>query len=190
MTASCPVKKVDRLVEFSSSKLCDGFLTVHEGEKLLGLMESVRPVTPFAALHYRSIQKQILKAKQPERDPNQIIFLSPQSKVDLLWWAKKSGFRSNCSANLRELTPTLHIWSDASMEGAGAHTSKGQFLQRDWTPEELSKDPHINLLEVRAAREAVLAFARPGDQVRLHVDSKVAAAYLRKQGGTRSNILS
>ena len=190
MTASCPAKKVDRLVEFTSSKLADGFFTVHEGEKLLGLMESVRPVTPFAALHYRSIQKQLLKAKQPMRDPNKLIFLSPQSSIDLQWWAKESGFRSNCSANLREPSPTLHIWSDASMEGAGAHTSRGEFLQREWTQKELDLNPHINLLELRSAREAVVAFARPGDHVRLHVDSKVAAAYLKKQGGTRSNALS
>ena len=77
MTASCPTEKVDRLVEFSTSKLSDGCLTVHDGKKLLGLMESVRPITLFAALHYCSIQKQILKAKQPEQNPNQIIFLSP-----------------------------------------------------------------------------------------------------------------
>ena len=51
-------------------------------------------------------------------------------------------------------------------------------------------NPHINLLELRSAREAVVAFAHPGDRVRLHVDSKVAAAYLRKQGGTRSDALS
>ena len=153
-------------------------------------MESVRPVTPFAALHYRSIQKQILRAKRPTRDPNFVIFLSTQSKVDLQWWVKKSGFASNCSASQREPAPTVHIWSDALMEGAGAHTSRGEFHQRDWTEEELGENPHINLLEVRSAREAVVAFAQPGDRVRLHVDSKVAAAYLRKQGGTRSDILS
>ena len=153
-------------------------------------MESVRPVTPFAALHYRYIQKQLLKAKRPVRDPKKLIFLSPQSLIDLQWWAKESGFKSNCSASLREPAPTLHIWSDASMEGAGAHSSKGEFIQREWTPKELGLNPHINLLELRSAREAVVAFAHPGDRVRLHVDSKVAAAYLRKQGGTRSDALS
>ena len=76
------------------------------------------------------------------------------------------------------------------MEGAGSHSSRGQFQQRGWTNAELAEKPHINLLELRSAREAVEKFAVSGDQVRLHVDSMVAAAYLAKQGGTRSNLLS
>ena len=190
MTASCPQKKMERLRDFAASLLKDGFLTVHQGEKILGQMESVRPVTPFAALHYRALQKQILKAKFPVRIPSKIIFLTQHSKMNLHWWAKDSGFPSNCTANLREPTLTIHIWSDASMEGSGSHTSRGQFQQRTWTEEELSEDPSINLLELRAAKEAVERFAVPGDLVRLHVDSRVAASYLRKQGGTRSDVLS
>ena len=54
----------------------------------------------------------------------------------------------------------------------------------------MAENPHINLLELRSAREAVEKFAVPGDQVRLHVDSMVAAAYLAKQGGTRSDLLT
>ena len=49
---------------------------------------------------------------------------------------------------------------------------------------------HINFLEIKAAKEAVFDLALPGDKIRLHVDSKVACAYILKQGGTRSNILS
>ena len=37
--------------------------TVHALEKVLGTMESVRPSTPLAALHYRSLQRQLLKAE-------------------------------------------------------------------------------------------------------------------------------
>ena len=46
------------------------------------------------------------------------------------------------------------------------------------------------LLETRAARESVVAFSEPGDRVGLHFDSRTAAAYIRCQGGTRSNVLS
>ena len=35
-----------------------------------------------------------------------------------------------------------------------------------------------------------MALAKPGDRVRLHVDNRTAAAYIRCQGGTKSNILS
>ena len=51
-------------------------------------------------------------------------------------------------------------------------------MQREWS--DLEKTEHINLLELRAAREAALKFAKPYDKVRLHVDSKVACAYILK----------
>ena len=190
MTATCPAVKVERLRDFAKSALSSGFLTVHDAEKLIGTMESVRPVTPFAALHYRGIQKQLLLAKRPHRNPKQILTLSVKSTAELLWWVSDSGFLSNCTASLRELPPTLHIWSDASLEAGGAHSSRGEYIQRSWTKEELASDPHINLFELRAAKEAVFDFAQIGDRVRLHIDSKVACAYVRKQGGTKSDLLS
>ena len=76
MTASCPPKKSERLITDATTVLMDGYITVHKAEKLLGLMESVRPVTPFAVLHYRAFQKQLLIAKKHYRDPKEIIFLS------------------------------------------------------------------------------------------------------------------
>ena len=35
-----------------------------------------------------------------------------------------------------------------------------------------------------------MALSKPGDRVRLHIDNKTAAAYIRCQGGTKSNVLS
>ena len=49
---------------------------------------------------------------------------------------------------------------------------------------------HISLLEIRAAKDCILALAQPGDSVRLHMDNITACAYVRKQGGTKSSLLS
>ena len=171
MTAKCPQKKIDILVEAANKALGDGYLTVHNAEKLMGLMESVRPVTPLAALKYRSLQMQLLNAKSLHRIPNQIINLSTKSKSDLAWWVSNSGFAISCTAPLREANPTVHIWSDASMVGAGAHNSRGEFRQRFWSENELLKEPHINFLEIKAAKEAVFELAIPGDKIRMHIDS-------------------
>ena len=95
----------------------------------------------------------------------------------------------NCVAYLREPNPNLHIWSDASQTGAGAHSSRGENFQREWSKEELNLELSINLLELRAAKEALLKFAQPGDTICLHMDNQVACAYILKQGWTKSPIL-
>ena len=74
--------------------------------------------------------------------------------MDLKWWASKTGFQANCSAPLREQSPTLHIWSDASLLGAGAHSSRGEKFQREWSEAES--------LKLRSAKEAVLKYATQG----------------------------
>ena len=52
MTISCPTDKIVRLQSKYKIALHDGYISVHALESLLGTMESVRPSTPLAALHY------------------------------------------------------------------------------------------------------------------------------------------
>ena len=190
MTIRCPADKVERLQSHCKTVLSSGCLTVHECEKLLGTMESVRPATKLAALHYRPLQRQLLHAKVGFRDPGKVIFLSPKSKHALKWWVCRSGFESNCSAPIREPEPTLSIWTDSNMEMGGGCDSRGGFVQRKWNVSDLKDDPHISVLEAKAAKEAVMALAKPGDLVRLHIDNNAALAYVKKQGGTRSYSLN
>ena len=186
MTVKCPPEKITRLKQKASKALKEGLISLHDCESLLGFMESVRPVTPFAALHYRPIQRQLLHAKHHGRKPNQIIYLSNKSVAALVWWKSSNGFAGNCTAPIREPTQSVDIWTDANLHMGGGHNSRGQFFQRQWMESELSSGNHISLLETRAAREAVSQLADPGDIVRLHIDNTSACAYIRKQGGTRS----
>ena len=62
-----------------------GVVTVHDAERILGTMESMRPVTPLCAMHYRAFQKQLLRAKASVRRPHQIIHLF-SCLVDLSCW--------------------------------------------------------------------------------------------------------
>ena len=162
MVISCPDDKIERLQSLCRLAMTSGVLSVHDAERMLGLMESVRPVTPLAALHYRSVQKQLLRAKFVVRTPGQIIHLSRKSLLSLSWWVSPSGFAGNSSAPIRELAPTVEIWTDANKDRGGGHSSRGDFIQRTWSQDE--KVHHINLLETRAARESVAQLADPGDR--------------------------
>ena len=185
MTIRCPLEKVVKLQQRCSIAFRNKFITVHDLERLLGTMESVRPSAYLAALHYRHLQRQLIVAKRHARRPKQIIIFTQKSLINLRWWLSPTGFAGNCSGFLREPTPTVEIWSDANLAMAGARSSRGVCIQRDWTPQELAENLHINLLEIRAARDS-LAMAMPRDRVRLHLDSTTACSYIRRQGGTRS----
>ena len=63
MTVSCPADKIARLQSSCRNLMVVKVVSVHDAERILGTMESVRPVTPLCALHYRALQKQLLKAK-------------------------------------------------------------------------------------------------------------------------------
>ena len=190
MTISCPIDKVIRLQDKCKIALKNGFVSVHDLERILGTMESVRPSTPWAALHYRHLQRQLISAKRSVRRPNKILSLSQKSLMNLRWWVSPTGFAGNCSCPIREKSPTLDIWSDANLDMGGARSSRGEFVQRSWDPAELSTSPHINLLELRAARDGLMQLSCPGDVVRLHLDNRTACAYIKRQGGTRSPLLS
>ena len=86
MTISCPPAKIERLQNVCKEAMKTGVFSVHTAEIMIGLMESIRPVSPMAALCYRPIQKQLLLAKYGVRRPIQLIFLSTNSKLSLAWW--------------------------------------------------------------------------------------------------------
>ena len=108
----------------------DGVVSVWDAERILSTMESVRPVTPLCAMHYRSFQRQLLKAKAHARHPHQKIFLSSKTINSLSWWISPAGFAAHATAPIRELAPSVEIWTDASMTRGGGHSSRGDFVQR------------------------------------------------------------
>ena len=165
MLITCPKDKVIRLREKCRTALFDKHISVHNLERLLGTMESVRPATPLAALHYRSLQRQLISSKLGKRKPSKIVKLSNKSLVELSWWVSESGFSGNCRSLISEKSPTIHIWTDANLSMGGARSSRGTFFQRAWTKKEINENHHINLLEIRAAKDGILALAQPSDCV-------------------------
>ena len=101
MTISCPKSKVNRLQTLCSEAFSSASVTVLKLEKILGTMESVKPAVPLTNLHLRSLQRQLIDSKRPNRNPNGIIILSQKSMDDLSWWISPRGFAANCSAPIR-----------------------------------------------------------------------------------------
>ena len=82
--------------------------------------------------------------------------------------------------------PQITILTDASLEGWGAYC-QGQKTGDPWTSQE--KKDHINVLELRAVKYAILTFSRlhpKAQAIHIQMDSIVALSYLVKMGGTRN----
>ncbi len=89
---------------------------------------------------------------------------------------------------LHPLTPELVLFTDASLEGYGAHLGDQQ-LTGIW--EDTFLNLHINLLELEAVRRACIQFRSQIRQRRilLRTDNTTVVAYINKWGGTKSEAL-
>ena len=182
-TIALPEDKTTRVESWAKRLLANKKTTQGDLECFIGTLVSTTPAVWKAPLHYRFLQRALLISLRRGRSKYRSVQLSHPCIVrDLEWWAS-GDLRANRTSPWRPPKPTLHIWSDASMYAGGAHTDSGLHFQRSWSEKESRK--HINWLELRAARLALLELASPGDVVQLHLDNMTAIAFIRKLGGTR-----
>ena len=108
------------------------------------------------------------------------------ARRDLSWWM----VRDHLLVGVRFGTPApdLHLYSDASSSGWGAHLLD-QNVSGVWSAQE--KLLHINLLEMKALFLALQAFQEivSGHHVTAMCDNSTVVAYVNKQGGTVSRPL-
>ena len=92
---------------------------------------------------------------------------------DLRWWLHLP--RLSLGVSLRQVSPDLHFWSDAS----GL-----------WDPQQTALS--INAWELLAVQLGLFQFrsALQGRTVAVFCDNTTAVTYLRKEGGTRSPLLN
>ena len=149
---------------------------------ILGHLASLERLVPHGRLRMRSLQWHLKTHWSPESDPPSLpVALPEEARRDLSWWMVKdhllTGVRFGTPA------PDLHLYSDASSSGWGAHLLD-QNVSGVWSDQE--KLLHINLLEMglQAFQENV-----SGHHVTAMCDNSTVVAYVNKQGGTVSRAL-
>ena len=107
--------------------------------------------------------------------------------MNLSWWV----VRGHLLKGVRFGTPTpdLHLYSDASQSGWGAHFFD-QVMSGMWSEQE--KLLHISLLEMKALFLALQSFQElvAGHRVTVMCDNLIVVAYINKQGGMVSHSLA
>ena len=154
---------------------------------VLGHLASLERLVPHGRLRMRSLQWHLKSQWSPESDPPSLpVALPEEARRDLSWWM----VRDHLLVGVRFGTPApyLHLYSDASSSGWGAHLLD-QNVSRVWSAQE--KLLHINLLEMKALFLALQAFQEDvaGRHVTAMCDNSTVVAYVNKQGGTVSRPL-
>ena len=154
---------------------------------ILGHLASLERLVPHGRLRMRSLQWHLKMHWSPESDPPSLpVALPEEARRDLSWWM----VRDHLLVGVRFETPApdLHLYSDASSSGWGAHLLD-QNVSGVWSAQE--KLLYINLLEMKALFLGLQAFQDDvaGHHVTAMCDNSTVVAYVNKQGGTVSRSL-
>jgi hypothetical protein len=150
---------------------------------VLGRMESMALLLPLARLYKRPLQSQLVtRWCQSLGDWEDRIALGPWFREAISQWLSLEWLHSSVPISLGP--PLVEVFTDASLEGWGAHC--GEWVASGvWA---MSEDRHINLLEMEAVRLALLEFAHslPQGHVQVVSDNMSVVASINNQGGSRS----
>ena len=154
---------------------------------VLGHLASLEWLVPHGRLRMRFLQWHLKAHWSPETDPPSLPVPLPQeARWDLSWWM----VRDHLLTGIRFGTPApdLHLYSDVSCSGWGAHLLD-QHVSGLWSDQE--KLLHISLLEMKALFLGLQSFREDviGHHVTAMCDNSTVVAYVNKQGGTISRAL-
>lgn len=156
---------------------------------LLGVLNSAADLVPLGRLHLRPLQLVLLSLWRPIRQClHTQVQLPPDFHNHLRWWLRPEVSRG---VPLFLPPPSVFLFTDASLEGWGAHLEPlGLCVSGQWSVDQ-SHD-HINLLELRAVLLSLQHFQAHvfNQHVLLSSDNMSVVSYVRRQGGTHSPSLT
>ena len=149
-----------------------------------GMQKPSQKLVPYGRLHMRELQYDLRRSWSQAQDPDcTLVPLSPAGRGNLLWWLSEENLSRG--SPFRPPLPSKHLFTDASMEGWGAHL---EFKEASglWHGHQLLW--HINAQELEAVALALKHWEPEltNQVVLIATDNSTVVAYINKQGGTRS----
>ena len=185
-SVSVPPEKVSSLQGLCSFALSHA-ISLRFLAKIIGTIDSFHFGFPYAPLHYRYLQFDLISHLSVSRSWDFEVRLSPSACSDLEWWL-------GCDihlppASLSSFSPTHRMETDASLVGWGAFSHSSLFTQGRWSPEESRL--HINYLELLAVFLGIKALFQGCSHFSILVlcDNIPTVRYINRMGGTKSRFL-
>ena len=174
--------KEEKLRRAAGDLLAKEFSSIREVAGLIGLAIAFSQAFRYGERHVKLLEIEKIEALRLARgDFDGKMSLSTEAREEVLWWLENA--RSS-GKTILEHDPNLVLFTDASLEGWGAHVGN-QATGGRWSEKE--KESHINVLELRAIDFALRSLC---DQRQIHVkiftDNTTALAYVKHQGGVKS----
>ena len=156
--------------------------------QLIGRLSSTAIVVFPAPSQYRFLQRQQILELAEKKSFSARVVLSKEVREEIQWWIENLMLSKGRAVILPP--PQLIITSDASLQGWGA-ACQGQTTGGPWTAEE--QKHQINILELKAAKLAILTFIRMHSEVKsidLQMDNIMGLSYIVKMGVTHNKVSS
>ena len=151
---------------------------------ILGSIEFFRWGFPYAAIHYRALQRCVTSHLSRGFSYKSIISVSSSARKDLEWWISTS--YPLPARSLYSFSPDVTLFSDSSSTGWGGWTSSGEHTFGWWSQSEAKL--HVNFLELKAVFILFQCFFRlsSNSSILIRTDSSTVVAYINNQGGSCS----
>ena len=161
MIVSLPIQKKEQIISQCQDLLNQSDVSLRPITQLIGRLSSTAIAVLPAPLQYWSLQRQQILELAEKKSFSARVVLSKDVWEETQWWIENL-MLSKGKAVISP-PPQLIITSDASLQTSGA-TCQGQTTGGPWTAEE--RKHHINILELKAARLAILTFIRMHPKVK------------------------
>ena len=169
-----------------SQNALEGSLTLSNLTKSLWELASTIKSILLAKLQIRFLQQIQIQALKKKMTYESVIILYQQAKEGLSLWITNMKMYNGKSLLIVPPDPT--IFSDASKKGWSA-SCQGITAGGLWSS--LEKFWHINALELKAVRLAILSFTqfKKLNTIHLRIKNMIALSYLLNMGGTQNKPL-
>ncbi len=181
-------KRLVALRKALASLMMEDQASLRQLASVLGQMESLALLLPLGRVYKRPLQRRFaaLFATFPDQWDRRVDH-RPWFREAVSQWLDEEWLSSSVPITLP--APEMEIFTDASMQGWGAHALDWTASGR-WSPAERSK--HINALELEAVALALQAFQErcPRGHLKVVSDNMTVVALINHQGGSHAPSLS